>query len=545
VTSAQAAQFSETGQEIAIGPWVAGTIPARLEYAKPLPPEEGAIQGKFRTDSLFPHEALVRVTFKRGENRLSALNYPLGVAEQWEAFTIPIVRAPTGADSVWVSFGLAEKTDGRVHFSELRITRPYQPPQFPALHSPLTRAHPPHALTPARFVRLEKIDETWWLVDTNGKAFFSLASVTPKDVYAQLHNLGFNSLASTHDLRWWSAFNDKQLAAHAPTVFQFHTVGTSVGDAYDTVVDASGANPGSSQAQAAKGGGFNHALPDPFDPRWEDSVRKRVHETAALFKGKAYYAGWMADNERDHRDLYRYVWSAHCAQQFRIFLAAKYSSIDALNHAWKATFASFDDLITRKPDPLVREGAMYQDFRLFSREILRQFNSTILRIIHEEDPGRMVFTNRFMLGEARDVFENLDLYSGYDGVAVNVYPSNLASGVDPGQRQYLTLLHERTGKPILVTEWSVPARDSGLYGNYAHLDWSFPQTVATQQERARQAGEFLTQLYNMPFVIGAHWFTWSDIDTKERQANRGLFKANGDPWPALQEALAAAIKDLP
>ena len=62
------------------------------------------------------------------------------------------------------------------------------------------------------------------------------------------------------------------------------------------------------------------------------------------------------------------------------------------------------------------------------------------------------------MGEARDVFENLDLYSGYDAVAVNIYPSNLTAGMDPGERQYLTLLHERTGKPLLVTEWSVPAR---------------------------------------------------------------------------------------
>ena len=96
--------------------------------------------------------------------------------------------------------------------------------------------------------------------------------------------------------------------------------------------------------------------------------------------------------------LFRYVWSEHCAQQFRAFLERKYSSIGLLNQAWKASFSSFDDLAARKPDPLFRDGAMYEDFRLFSREILRKFNSTVLRIIHEEDPGRLVFTNRFMNG---------------------------------------------------------------------------------------------------------------------------------------------------
>ena len=284
--------------------------------------------------------------------------------------------------------------------------------------------------------------------------------------------------------------------------------------------------------------------PTPSTRVGKPPVRSQVHQTAALFKGKSHYAGWLADNERNHRDIFRYVWSVHCAQQFQLFLEHKYSSIAALNQAWKSSYASFDDLVARKPDPLIRDGAMYRDFRLFSREILRQFNSTILRIVHEEDPGRLVFTNRFMIGEARDVFENLDLYSGYDAVAVDVYPSNLTSGMDPGEREYLALLHQRTGKPLLVTEWSVPARDSRLYENYARLDWSFPQTVATQQQRARQAAEFLAELYNLPFVIGAHWFAWSDIDTKQRQANRGLFKANNEPWPELQESLTNVIRDI-
>ena len=143
------------------------------------------------------------------------------------------------------------------------------------------------------------------------------------------------------------------------------------------------------------------------------------------------------------------------------------------------------------------------------------------------------------------IFATYDLPFGRDQAFASKRLRWADYAVDPGEREYLTLLHERTGKPLLVTEWSVPARDSGLYVNYAHLDWSFPQTVATQQQRGRQAAEFLTQLYNLPFVVGAHWFTWSDIDTKERQANRGLFKANNDPWPELQDALTNVTKDIP
>lgn len=543
----RAAQFSETGKEISIGPWIAGLSAIRLVYKGPLPLRAGSIHGRFRTENLYPREAIVWITYRRGTERISELTYWLGVTDHWESFAFPILKPPAGCDAISVSFGFATKTPGRVHLTDLQIGGPYQLPDLPAQKPRLTRAKPPQPFEPASSVHLEKTGRTWWLVDTKGKPFFSVGSamygnrMKPEETYPLLRDLGINSLGNGSDEKQWAAFNDKQVADHAPFIFQFHTVQSGVGEDYDTLVDANANNPGMSQAQAAKIGGFNHAFPDPFDPRWEASVRKKVHETALLFKGKPYFVAWEASNERSHYNLYRYVWSPHCSTQFGIFLEHKYASIDALNEAWKSHYSSFADLLAQKPEPLVTEGAMYEDFRLFSREILRKFNDTMLRIIHEEDPGTLVFTNRFMIGEVRDVFENLDLYSGFDGIAVNIYPSNDVWGLDPGEREYLTLLHEKTGKPLLITEWSVPARDSGLYDNPAHLDWSYPQTVATQQQRARQAAKILSEFYNMPFVVGEVWFSWNDFDSKQRQSNRGLFKANGQPWPELQGALKNLI----
>jgi hypothetical protein len=90
----------------------------------------------------------------------------------------------------------------------------------------------------------------------------------------------------------------------------------------------------------------------------------------------------------------------------------------------------------------------------------------------------------------------------------------------------------------MTPEWSVPALDSGLYANWDKLDWSYRETVDTQRERARQAARVVSELYNLPFHIGAHWFIWKDVDNETRQANRGLFRSNGEPWTELQDALA-------
>jgi hypothetical protein len=343
----------------------------------------------------------------------------------------------------------------------------------------------------------------------------------------------------------WSKFNAAQTAAGRPVVYQFRIADSNPPGAYDDLMDAHGGNPGPRTAEALSIGGFNHALPDPFDPRWQEAFRASFREQAKVSKGRGYLAAWFAGNERHHRDLPRFVWSPHCAIALGQFLEAKYPTIAALNAKWGSSFASFAELLRQKPDPILRRGPMFEDFRLFGREIVREFNAVMLRTIREEDPGALVFSNRFMMGEIEDVFDKLDLYRDFDAIAVNLYPSDAEVGPDASERQYLEEVHRRTGKPILISEWSIPAVDSGLYDHPEKLDWSYPQTVVTQRDRARQAAQTEAYFYNLPFVIGAQWFTWNDIDAPRRHANRGLFKADGESWPELQQALAELNRQLP
>ncbi len=549
VAESEAVQFALENGSLSVGPWYAGTSSARWEFARRLPVVRGSVAGRYRTQSLYPRQAVVRVQFFGGGQPLSTRTYPLAASEPWRAFEIPVFRPPEGADSIVVSFGLAEKTEGAVKFADLRVSSQYRAPAFSEKPPALARPRGPAKLPASRYARVEREGGAWWIVTPEGRGLFSWASLTPsvkaeagdlspeRKIFEQARRLGFNSLAGSHNAQRWAAFNEAQLAAGQPTLLQFRTVETRVGTEYDTLVNAAGENPGRSQAQAAAVGGFNHAFPDPYDPRWESSFRERVRAIAALVRGKPYYGGWFVDNEREHRDIHRFVWSPRSAEQLRGFLERKYGQIARLNSAWTTSFESFDDLMRKKPDPVARTGAMYEDFRLFSRQIIRRFNQTVLRIVREEDPGRLVFSNRFMLGEQRDVLDNLDLYRDFDAIAVNNYPANVTPGLDLADRQILELIHQRTGRPIIIGEWSVPALDSGLYDNPKRLDWSYPQTVENQTQRARQAARFLADLYNLPFVIGAHWFTWSDYDSPTRQANRGLFKANGEPWRELQDAV--------
>ncbi len=110
----------------------------------------------------------------------------------------------------------------------------------------------------------------------------------------------------------------------------------------------------------------------------------------------------------------------------------------------------------------------------------------------EADPGRLVFSDRFMLGEREDVLENVDLYSGFDGLAVNIYPANTTPGLDPAERQFLDLLYAKSNKPIIIGE--CPHSIPDITTTRRSLTWSYPQTVETQTQRARQSAQFLADL---------------------------------------------------
>lgn len=551
VPAEKTAVYEADGEVLTVGPWIAGKKDVRLRYQYSLPVREGTICGKFRTEGLYPREGNIWITYKNGEKHVTELNFWFGQTDEWTEFCFPVFEPIDGCDTILVSFGFHMKTHGRLYITDLHFGAPHhlEMPKEPA--PVLTRSATPPTFAPAEFVRLEKTeDDTWWLVDTDGKPFYSAGCamynnrITPAETYPTLDELSVNTIANGSSLEAWSEFNEKQIAEGKPTVFQFYRVNTDISSRSPYVglmnpdEARSNADP---EKQLAAIGGFNHAFPDPFDPNWEEDVRKQVRGVATLFKDKKYFMAWMAANERSHWNLYRYVWSPYCAVEFGKFLREKYATIDELNSSWESDFESFEDLLEKRPEPLVIEGNKYEDFNTFSRIILRTFNKKILDIIHEEDPGRLVFTNRFMIHEVRGVFDNLDLYDGFDGVAVNIYPSNDVWGLDLAERQYMELVHEKTGKPLIICEWSVPARDSHLYDNPAKLDWSYPQLMRTQQERAQQVAQVSADFYNMPFMVGAHWFSWGDFNHGTRQSNRGIFTWDGS---AAYEEVQKALKDV-
>ena len=104
----------------------------------------------------------------------------------------------------------------------------------------------------------------------------------------------------------------------------------------------------------------------------------------------------------------------------------------------------------------------------------------------------------------------------------------------------LSKLGEVSGRPIMLTEWSFPAFDSGLpclRGVGKRFD--------TQQERAWASALYARSVLSCPWVIGYDYFMWVDMPAKgisyrfPEDSNYGLVREDGREYKELTDAFAA------
>jgi hypothetical protein len=97
-------------------------------------------------------------------------------------------------------------------------------------------------------------------------------------------------------------------------------------------------------------------------------------------------------------------------------------------------------------------------------------------------------------------------------------------------------LHQITRKPVMITEFSFKAMDSGLPNTKGA-----GQPVPTQKDRADHFERFVRALTGLPYCVGYHWFQWSDQPAQGRfdgeNSNYGLVKENDEPWELLTQRM--------
>lgn len=428
-------------------------------------------------------------------------------------------------------------------------------------------------INPTGFYEIKQNGERWWLVDPYGRSTWAIATmgeIPGKSGNGNIHLAEWFEHEYGGDRIKYAEMQYKLLESWGINSFAGWTVSEFAKLTEEKYNDGNNWFPiyqvlnfsimGADKDYYAKNnqgeskGVHDHSFPDPFNPDWKKDARVKAGQMIEQYKGKPWFVGWFMDNEIDYSSLFEYVWGEYSAREFIRYLEKKYGEINKLNETWSSDFASynyssFENILSDKPSPVEWDDPPYPDFIAFERIMIEEYIDFTYSMVKALDPDHLIISNRLNLDPMMSLYRTIDLWSKYDVVCVNIYPENLFLGFSKGEMEILEWIHKKTGRPIIIGEWSIPARDSGLY-NFGEdpynrpLDWSWPQVVKDQEERGRAYQTCMKQLASKPYVVGAGWFKVFDADSKTRRANRGLVDGNHRPYSEFIDIFTETNREI-
>jgi hypothetical protein len=173
--------------------------------------------------------------------------------------------------------------------------------------------------------------------------------------------------------------------------------------------------------------------------------------------------------------------------------------------------------------------------RRFLELMAERYYSLVRDIIRKYDQRALILGDRYQSFYYPEVARASARY-------VDAVSSNLNASWNDGTfaRFYVETLHRLAGKPVLIGEFYMCARDnrSGNKNNRG----VYP-VVATQKERAAGFRDTLQALLKIPCVVGADWFQYFDEPTHGRydgeNFNFGLVDIHDRPYEALTRTSSA------
>ncbi|HOX36532.1 MAG TPA: beta-galactosidase [Candidatus Brocadiia bacterium] len=401
------------------------------------------------------------------------------------------------------------------------------------------------------FFRVEEIDGRWWVITPSGRGFYMLgtdhasyyAHWCEKLGYApysrnmeKLHGSEEKWAAQTLDrLKAWgfnclAANNSPKMRHQGLPHMEFIALGTAFAgiDALCPKVHWTG-------------------FPNVFSPRWETYCRATARQSCGRLKDDPWLLGYFLDNELEWYGK----WGEHklrlLGEAIRLeagnpaktaaveMLKGKYPEIVRLNEAWGTgyeSWAAFENSII--PPSTINPG-IEADCDAFTRIVAERYFKVTTEATRAADPNHMILGCRFA-GDAPDVWDIAGKYC--DIVSVNTYRQiDLKTCEIIDYDKDMMRWHEKSGRPLMITEWSYPAYDSGLPCLHGA-----GQRVQTQTERSKAFRIFQSYLLTRPFVVGSDFFMWVDepalgiASTFPEDSNYGLVKENGEPYQLLTQA---------
>jgi len=427
------------------------------------------------------------------------------------------------------------------------------------------------------YFRVQKYEGKWWLVDPEGRLFWShgidvvqdRCCPTPitdrKEYFADLPEPG-SELSQFYFKSSWASFG--YYAGKTFECFNFHaanlfrkygrdwkrqfaevshrrlrswgmnTIGAWASDwiylmrktPYVVIVHTAWGNV---FIQGSKG--FWGKFPDPFDPRYKEQVRNLLGKEKGKSAGDPWCVGFFVDNELSWGDELSLAIAtlASPAEQpaKRVFiedLKAKYATIEKLNETWGTQHASWEALLqsTTPPDP----KKAHDDLAAFYTKIAEEYFRICRDAVKEVAPNQLYLGCRFAWADWGVNDRAAQIAAKYcDVVSYNLYWADVKNFRLPGG----------VDKPVLIGEFNFSTTERGLFGAaIAGVRWTIDEA-----ERAKAYTNYVLGALQNPLIIGAHFFEYMDEMAAGRgdgeNSYAGFLDVTDTPYPEIIEASRA------
>ena len=279
------------------------------------------------------------------------------------------------------------------------------------------------------------------------------------------------------------------------------------------------------------------AFPNVFHPQFAAWADWKARTACAPHRDDPWLFGYFIDNEL--------AWWGRGASATGLF-----DAVSRLPDGHSAKVAQRKFLAERG----VRGAPSAEDKLAFLKLAADIYFRVSSEAIRRHDPNHLVMGARFagIWGAHPAVWEASGRYC--DLVTFNVYPwadldrNAVFMGRSPTSERAADAFTRQYGhvkRPMLVTEWSFPALDSGL-----PCTGGAGQRFRTQRERTQATELFARTMLALPFLLGYDYFMWVDepaagiSDAFPEDSNYGLVNENGDAYPEITSMFTRLHKEV-
>lgn len=383
------------------------------------------------------------------------------------------------------------------------------------------------------FFAVRERDGLWWLVTPEGNAFLSKGVNHVSFRADDAPSLGYSpyerAVRQKHGTEnaWAKAVVDRLAGWGFNTLGSWCSSSTFDRDMPYTVNLDLATRAGADWLKGAVGDFFSKD----FEERMEAACREQCGPRAK----DPWLLGYFTDNElrwgADWRgnesllDEYLRLPEGAAGRKAALeFLQQRHGDIASFNQAWGMKLTRWEELTGRES---IDSDAAEKDQAAWQEVVARRYFATCRNAIRNADPNHLILGCRFAGQAPNPVLRGIS--GSVDVVSFNDYGQNAPAGA-------LRNIHRLTGRPIMLTEFSFKAMDSGLPNTRGA-----GKPVATQADRAEGFTRYVHGLIDLPFMVGFHWFEHADEPKEGRfdgeNSNYGLVSIEDHPWEVLVQAM--------